>query len=310
MTDEIDLFLNYLKYEKNVSPKTIVAYGNDLAQFHRFLAGDIAENEGYEKNVRLDGDEAIAVTVTTRDITSFIEFSYDCGLKRSSIERRIASLRSFFSFLERRDILPANPAERILYPKKGKRLPKNLHHSQVEEILNFPCTSFIDFRDRALLECFYSTGARVAELASADLSHCDLDSCRLRVMGKGAEERIVFLTEGTARCIRDYLAARVERFGALGEPLFVNNRGGRITERGMFDIVVKRTRMAGFAGTVTPHTFRHSFATELLKNGADIRALQEMLGHKNLSTTQIYTHTTREQLKRAYRKFHPHSKID
>ena len=161
-----------------------------------------------------------------------------------------------------------------------------------------------------MLETFYSTGARVSELCSADVDGSLISTAaRLKVMGKGSEERIVFLTEGT----RGRMPARISRgtearsSGPRSGPLFVNNRGGRITVRGVYDIVVKRSRDAGMHDRVSPHTLRHSFATELLDQGADIRAVQEMLGHKNLSTTQVYTHTTKERLKKVFNRFHPHA---
>ncbi|MBN1534631.1 MAG: tyrosine-type recombinase/integrase [Spirochaetes bacterium] len=311
MIREIDSFMRYLRYEKNASERTVESYGNDLLQFQRFILEDVASGDsGYETHALVSDDEVSIQSISTDDITAFIEFSYDSGLRRSSIERRIASLKSFFGFLHRRNMLEANPAERVFYPKKEKRLPKNIKHRQIDGIIEFPCDGFIDLRDRALLECLYSTGARVGELASADVSNCDLTQRRLRVMGKGSEERIVFLTEGAARSIGQYLEARRKTFGGMTAPLFINSRGGRLTERGIFHLVIKRARMAGYTGKISPHSFRHSFATEMLKNGADLRALQEMLGHKHLSTTQVYTHTTKEQLKRVYRTFHPHSKSE
>jgi integrase/recombinase XerC len=312
MTGEIDLFMGYLRYEKNASEKTVESYGNDLLQFQQFILEDARRGDsGYETHALIGGGEVLISSVTTDDITAFIEYSYDSGLRRSSIERRIASLKSFFGFLCRRDLLAANPAEKVFYPKKEKRLPKNIKHRLINEIIEFPCEEgFIDLRDRALLECLYSTGARVGELASAGVSDCDLSQRRLRVMGKGSEERIVFLTGGAAQSIERYLNARRKTFGGITDPLFVNSRGGRITERGIFHLVIKRARMAGFTGKISPHSFRHTFATEMLKNGADLRALQEMLGHKHLSTTQVYTHTTKEQLKRVYLAFHPHSKSE
>ncbi len=311
MNDDIDIFMRYLRFEKNSSEKTVESYGSDLAQFTGFLSDETIRAGGvYETRAYIEDGGILTATVTPADITAFIEFSYDSGLKRSSIERRIATLKSFFGFLHRRNILSQNPAEKIFYPKREKRLPKNVNHRRINEILEFPCGVFIDYRDRAVLECLYSTGTRVGELASADVSGCDLTEGRLRVMGKGSEERIVFINGTAAGCLTEYFRARKAKFGHAEGPLFVNNRGGRITERGIFNIVLKRAKLAGFIGKISPHTFRHSFATEMLKNGADLRALQEMLGHKHLSTTQVYTHTTREQLKRVYRKYHPHSKID
>jgi site-specific recombinase XerD len=310
MIAEIDQFMSYLRNEKNSSEKTLESYGRDLSQFGRFICGDFGPGvrEKYEVRAAVDHDDVRVVSIESDDITAFIEFSYDCGLKRSSIERRIATIRSFFNFLFNKGHVQKNPALKIGYPKKESRLPKFLHNNQVEAVLDFEPKSFIDHRDRAVLETFYSTGARVSELCSADVSDVDFDSNRLKVLGKGAEERIVFLTDGTGAALRRYLAERRKKFKSVSEPLFVNNRGGRITQRGVYDIVVKRARAAGMLDRVSPHTLRHSFATELLDRGADIRAVQEMLGHKNLSTTQVYTHTTKERLRKVFETYHPHGK--
>jgi site-specific recombinase XerD len=158
-----------------------------------------------------------------------------------------------------------------------------------------------------MLEVFYSTGARVSELADADIDDIDFDNGTLRVTGKGSKERIVFLTDGSIRWIQQYFNERKKKFGSLTKPLFVNNNGGRLTVRGISFILEGRARATGIIGRISPHVLRHSFATELLNRGADIRAVQEMLGHKNLSTTQIYTHTTKERLKRIYEQYHPHA---
>lgn len=308
MNPEIDQFMAYLRNEHNASSKTIEAYSKDLLRFNRFLCGgEEGIRDRYEVGAQIENDDAVVSSITSDDITAFIEYSYDQGLKRSSIERRIASLKSFFNFLYKREYILKNPGEKVGYPKRESRLPKFLHLNQVESVMDFPLKTFIDYRDRAILEAFYSTGARVSELCAADVVDVDFEAGRLRVMGKGSVERIVFLTDGTVRMIRSYLLERRKKFGSDGGPLFVNNRGGRITSRGVFDIVVKRAKASGMMDRVSPHTLRHSFATELLDRGADIRAVQEMLGHKNLSTTQIYTHTTRERLKKVFETFHPHA---
>ncbi len=309
MTAEIEQFMSYLGTEKNSSGKTLEAYNRDLQQFYLFLCGDPDADVRvrYEVQAPVIDDDIPIASIGSDDITAFIEYSYDRGLKRSSIERRIAAIRSFFSFLFNKGYIEKNPAVKIGYPKKESRLPKFLHLNQIEKLLDFDLVTFIDYRDRAVLEAFYSTGARVAELCSADITDIDFDAGRLKVTGKGSEERIVFITDGTAVLMRRYFAERKRKFGSLGYPLFVNNRGGRITVRGVYDIVVKRARAAGLLERVSPHTLRHSFATELMDRGADIRAVQEMLGHKHLSTTQVYTHTTKERLRKVFEKFHPHS---
>jgi site-specific recombinase XerD len=309
MNPEIDQFMGYLRNEHNASLHTIEAYSRDLKQFNRFLCGDTGDEifDRYEVRARVEKEDAVVASISGEDITAFIEYSYDCGLKRSSIERRIASLKSFFNFLYNRGYIQKNPGVKVGYPKRESRLPRFLHLNQMESVFDFPLKTFIDFRDRAILEAFYSTGSRVSELCLADVVDVDFSSGRLKVMGKGSVERIVFLTEGTACMIRTYLLERKKKFGSADGPLFVNNRGKRITTRAVYDIVVKRARAAGLMDRISPHTLRHSFATELLDRGADIRAVQEMLGHKNLTTTQVYTHTTKERLKKVFEAFHPHA---
>ena len=310
MIVEIDQFMTYLSYEKHLADNSIQAYNSDLIEFYTFLLGDLTdENDQWHYEVQatvVDEDVDIA-SINRDDIRSFIEYSYDRGLKKSSIERKIASIKTFFKFLYHRDIIPSNPGERILYPKRGRRLPRFMHHSEVVELLNFPCENFIDYRDRALLELLYSTGCRVSELATAETSDLDIDEGRLKVRGKGGDERYVFITKDSRGAWQEYLKSRREKFRILTSPLFVNNRGEAITTRGIFHIVTKRAKAAGMLDRIGPHTFRHSFATELLNQGADIRAVQEMLGHRNLSTTQIYTHTTKERLKDVYERTHPHA---
>ncbi len=309
MIAEIDLFMRYLQSEKNIADRTRDAYSVDLRQFYSFLSGEMGKEirERYEVRAALDLDDVPVGSIAGDDITAFIEFSYDRGLKRSSIERKIAAVKSFFSFMHRKGYIDANPAARIGYPRKESRLPKFLHLNQIDALLGFEPKKFLDFRDLAILNTFYSSGARVSELCSADMADADLEIRRIRVTGKGSVERIVFLTGGTVEALEGYFIERKNKFGSLSGPLFVNNRGGRISPRGVYDIVVKRARAAGLINRVSPHTLRHSFATELLNQGADIRAVQEMLGHQHISTTQVYTHTTRERLRKVFEKFHPHS---
>ena len=308
MINEIDHFMNYLHVEKNVSPRTVESYNKDLIQFYHFLLKAVASgSEAYEITASVRNDDVDISSITERDIRSFVEYCYDSSLKRKSIARKIASLKSFFKFLYNNDIIHNNPAHAILYPKKEKHLPTFLFYDQIKDLLDFETRTFLDYRDRALLETFYSSGCRVSELSGAMIADLDLEKGRLKVTGKGAEERIVFLTSSSLTALVAYLKEREKKFQVCQGSLFVNNRGRGISDRGIFDIVVKRSKRAGIFSRVSPHTLRHSFATEMLNEGADIRAVQEMLGHKNISTTQIYTHTTRERLRDVYRQFHPHS---
>jgi len=308
--EEIDQFMDYLECERGLSRNTSQSYNRDLLQFYKFLMGGFDEIIGfdyYETDVEIKNDDADINSIGQGEITAFVEFCYDIGLKRSSISRKIACLKSFFKFLYNNDIIKVNPADSIHFPKGEKRIPKFLYYNRIKELLNFNLKRFLDFRDIALLEIFYSSGARVSEIASANIENLDIENGALKVIGKGSVERVVFLTKEASRWLKIYLQKRKIEFGKITTPLFVNSKGIRITVRGIFYLVEKRARMAGILERVTPHMLRHSFATELMNRGADIRAIQEMLGHKSLSTTQVYTHTTKERLKKIYEKYHPHS---
>ena len=311
MVNEIDQFLEYLECEKNSSVMTIKSYNDDLIQFYKFLMGrDIDRNRDfsqYSVDVIIKDDDVDISSIDQTSITAFIEYCYDRGMKKSSISRKIACFRSFFKFLYNNDFITLNPALKIHFPKKGRQIPKFLFYNQIEELMSFAVKGFLDTRDRALLEVFYSSGARVSEIASADMENLYLDGGSLKVLGKGGDERTVFLTGESVSWLKKYLMMRKQKFGSIDGPVFVNSRGKRITVRGIFYVIVKRARETGLLQSVSPHTLRHSFATELLNQGADIRAIQEMLGHKSLSTTQIYTHTTKERLREVYDAFHPHS---
>lgn len=309
MLHHIDLFMKYLLVEKNASEKTIEAYNKDLIQFYNLLRDESDnENSEYNINVLIENDDIVITSVKAEEIRSYMEFCYDSGMAASSIERKLSSIKSFFKFLYNRDIIEKNVAHGIAFPKQAKKVPKFLYEKQVDEILSFELKTFLDYRDRALLEVFYSTGARISEITGAKLVYLDLKDSTLRVMGKGSVERVVFLTETAKKYLEKYLEQREKKFGNLSDSLFVNNQGNQLTERGIFYIINKRAKAAGYTDYVSPHTFRHSFATELLNNGADIRSVQEMLGHKHLAATQIYTHTTRKRLQKIYEKCHPHAK--
>jgi integrase/recombinase XerC len=310
MLVEIDQFLDYISIEKFLSDNTINAYSKDLIQLYDFFLLDSTEKFGYDIDVEIVEEDIVIDSIGKDDLRAFIEYEYDKGLKKKSIERKIASIKSFFKFLFNRDVILSNPAADIIYPKKEFRLPKFLTLKEINSIFNFELKNFIDYRDKALLEILYSTGGRVSEISNTDISDIEFSNARFKVKGKGNEERYLFLNNDSISALNEYIKIRKGKFSKTTKPLFVNNRGDRITDRGIFYVVEKRGKSAGFVEKITPHTFRHSFATELLNQGADIRAVQELLGHKSLSTTQIYTHTTKARLKQAYDKYHPHAKID
>ncbi|HEY1406452.1 MAG TPA: tyrosine-type recombinase/integrase [Spirochaetota bacterium] len=297
MDELIDLFMRYLDSEKGYSPLTIKSYGKDLEQFSVFL-------ESRETPMRPSD-------ITPTVVREFFDQMFDTSaLAKSSIERKVSTLKSFFGYLHRNNHITHDPLCGISFPRKEKRLPHFLHSAQVNRILDFPIEGFSDYRDRALLEIFYSTGARVSEIALSELVNLDILRRTLKVMGKGSVERTVFLTDDSAVWLEKYIAERKKLYGIRNPRVFLNSNGEAITARGIFYIITKRARAAGFVDYVTPHTFRHTFATELLNNGADIRAVQEMLGHANISTTQIYTHTTKKRLADVYNRCHPHARKD
>lgn len=308
MTEEIDLFMEYLLYEKNFSANTSSSYNKDLMQFFRFLTDNAGKESPYETDAVQEGGDILIGSITKTDITSFIEFCYDSGMRKSSISRKIACIRSFFKYLHRRDIITKNPAATVHFPKKETRIPKFLRINQMEVLFDFEDDDFAGARDRAILELFFSTGARVSEIARARTIDLDLAGRKLKVTGKGNRERMVFLTESAVKSLKKYFTLRERIFGETGGTIFINRHGGALTERGIFHIIDMRARAKGLFRKVSPHALRHTFATELINRGADIRAVQEMLGHKNISTTQVYTHTTRERLKKVFENFHPHGK--
>lgn len=309
MSAVIDIFLDYLLYEKNYSEKTADAYRRDLLQLYDFLSGDVEESfkDYYEIDALFVNGEPDIKTVTADDLRSFIEYCFDRNLKKSSLERKIAVMKSFFKFLVRRDIIDSDPSKKLIFPKKEQRLPRFLYVREYESLMDFPVCNFFDARDKAVLSMFFSTGARISEVHGAELSDLDIKSARLKVTGKGSEERVVFLTEESVTCLKEYLVFRKKIFGNITGSLFLNKNGNGISIKGIYNLVMKRAAMAGLSHKISPHTLRHSFATEMLNQGADIRAVQEMLGHKSLSTTQKYTHTTKARLKNVYDRFHPHS---
>jgi len=309
MYNLIDSFIDYITYEKNYSSNTAGDYRSDLLQVVDFFTGKIEDEfkSCYELDCILTGDEPDINTVTVSDLRSFLEYCFDRGLKRSSLERKIAVIKSFFTYLHRNEFIQENPSKKLIYPKKEKRLPKFLYLKEYNELTDFGIHDFFDLRDKAAIALFYSTGARISEIAGSLLVDLDLESGRLKVSGKGSVERILFITDETVDLLKKYIQERDLKFAVKSEFIFVNRSGKGISVKGMYNLIMKRAAAAGLSYKLSPHTLRHSFATELLNNGADIRAVQEMLGHKSLSTTQVYTHTTKARLKKVYDLCHPHS---
>ncbi len=283
-------FVRYLAAERGASPHTVRSYRTDLLDCAGFL-----ERRGL--GALPDAD--------TRVIRGYLADLHARGLARTSIARRLATLRSFFRFLIRRGRARVNPAHEVRTPSLPGRLPAHLPIDQTVALFHDPAgDAEADRRDRAILEVLYAAGVRVAELAGLDVEDVDLREGSVRVLGKGRKERIVPLGRKAVEALETYLGPRSGGRGAL----FRNTRGGRLTVRSLHRIVRARARAAGLAGRVTPHTLRHTFATHLLDAGADLRLIQELLGHARLTTTQRYTHVSADRLAKVYDGAHPRAR--
>jgi len=291
----IHQFIHYLSAEKNASPHTCRGYQRDLEEFEDFLK---------RSRTSLSPEGAIEMGKVDRlDIRKYLSFLHRKN-KKSSIARKLSTLRSFFKYMVKEQLTPSNPAKTVSTPKVEKFLPTTLTVDEAFRLMESPATNG-RLRDRAILELLYSSGLRVGELVGLNLSHLDLDLGIVKVMGKGRKERIVPVGLKAVQALKAYLQERGILEGK--EPLFVNSRGGRLTDRSVGRLVKKYTKRSGIFRKVSPHSLRHSFATHLLDAGADIREIQEMLGHASLSTTQRYTHLSLGHLMEVYDKAHPRS---
>jgi integrase/recombinase XerC len=287
MDAAVGSFLEYLGVERGASPHTLRSYAADLAEFTSFLAAE-----------RIDG----LAGADTRAIRAFLARLHGRRLAKATIARKLAAVRSCFRFLARRGVLEVNPARQVRSPRLGRRLPSVLPKDEATQLLDAaPEPTAAGARDRALLELLYASGLRVAEGCGLDLDDVDEARRTVRVLGKGDKERVVPVGETALEALDTYLAMRGRQRG----PLFLNARGGRLTPRSAHRIVKRLARRAGITQRVTPHTLRHSFATHMLGEGADLRLIQELLGHRRLSTTQRYTHVSPEHLMRVYDAAHP-----
>jgi len=299
----VHLYLTHLRAEKNLSAYTIKSYLRDLDLFWRFCR---------IQGIKGDSAPEMLSRIDYRLIRRWLGQMASDGCSRRTIVRRLSAVRSCLRFCVREGLLEDNPALRVRSPRLPRRLPEFLYPEEMNSLLDAaPARSPLDLRDRAILETLYSTGVRVSELAGMDVSDVD-DSARLvRVWGKGRKERLVPIGSAALRALAAYLWQGRPRLEApegstgTGEALFLNRWGGRLSARSIHRAVRRRSRPVLGLRRVTPHTFRHSFATHLLDNGADLRAVQELLGHARLSTTQVYTHVTRERIRRVYDRAHP-----
>jgi integrase/recombinase XerC len=291
MKQAVAAFLRHLERERNLSPHTLRAYGHDLEQFRLHLRDELGRPP-------LPGD------VDHLMIRSFLARLHRSGLRKISAARKLASLRTFFRYLCREGVLERNPARALLSPRLERRIPAHLEEPEVQALLEVPGATDAACRARAILELLYATGIRCAELVGLDLAEVDMDGRMIRVVGKGRKERVVPFGGRARDAIRSYLPARA-RARPRTEALFVNARGGRLTDRSVRGLVASRVRALALARGISTHGLRHSFATHLLRRGADLRAIQELLGHASLSTTQRYTHVDTQHILEIYRKTHP-----
>jgi len=287
MQRHIDKFINYLKVEKNASAHTIKNYKLDLDAFSRFLA---------DKDI--SGVDHLA-------LRRFLAELRAKNYAKRTIARKLASLRSLFKFLYREGYIKSNPVTAISSPKLDKKLPKFLDVNMVTKLIMKPdVKTEAGLRDRAMLETLYSTGMRVSELVGLDSTDIDFISGVVKVFGKGSKERLVPIGEEALNAIRKY-DGKKSKSARAKDAVFLNNRGGRLTDRSVRRMMDKYVTACAIEEKLSPHSLRHSFATHLLDRGADLRSVQELLGHMNLSTTQIYTHVTMDRLKTVYDKAHP-----
>jgi integrase/recombinase XerC len=290
--ESIGAFLNHLRVERQSSPHTLRSYEDDLAVFGQFVRETFGE----------DADPSALDAQRLRRYSAWLSGR---GYAASTVARRLASLRSYFRFLRRNGAVQADPAAGLRNPKQPKRLPKLLRVEDVIRLLDaIPVDTSLGERDRAMFETLYGGGLRVGELVGLDVGDLDLEQGLARVRGKGRRERLSPLGAMAVHWIRRYLPSRTPRDGSE-RALFLNRYGDRLTSRSVGRLLEDHLARAGLRGDASPHTLRHSFATHLLDRGADLRSVQELLGHRNLTTTQIYTHVTRERILDIYHEAHP-----
>lgn len=286
----IDDFENYLMFEKKYSQNTVNSYKEDLKKMDKALKKDFR-------------------VLNNKDIQNYIQNDLK-DLNTSSVSRTISTLKSLYKYLKINGQIKTNPVSNINTPKKAQKLPKVLSEDEVNNLLDINLKTDFDYRNKAMLELMYSSGLRVSELINLTLNDIDTKSAIVRVFGKGSKERVIPLDEYACEALDNYILYHRYNLFKHGENnyLFLNNHGEKMTRQGFFKILQKLAKEKNIKTSFSPHTLRHSFATHLLKHGADLRSIQELLGHSDISSTQIYTHITNERLQNNYKEFHPHGK--
>ena len=300
LIDQIPGFLAYLRVEKSASPRTLNSYRTDLYQYLDFLAG----------YVDMARDALPAAMVTNRSAREFVAQMYNHELSRATIARKMAALRSFVKYLCRENLLEGNPIVSVSTPRQEKRLPRFLYPMEIRMLIDAPDTKKPSgLRDKAILETLYAAGVRVSELVGIDVDDLDCREGWIMIMGKGRKQRLAPMGSKCRRAIMTYMEKGRPALLARGDhndpALFLNKYGRRLTTRSISNIINKYMDQMATHQKVTPHTLRHTFATHLLNNGADLRSVQELLGHVRLSTTQLYTHVTKDRLKTIHEENHP-----
>jgi len=322
----IHKFLDYLKYERRFSEHTAKCYGADLTQYGEFLKGASESDQPDAELISSSHHEAepatavatqvdlkvdqLLLSATIDSVRSYLGLLNEKQYSKATIARKLATLRSFYKFLVKRNYTSSNPVVSIRTPKQEKKLPRFLEYDEVKKLLSTPPTNtWLGARDRAILETLYSTGIRVSELVALNMDDIDFLGEVVHVRGKGKKERISPIGSSALQVIQHYMEYRNKRAQSNGnfdsKVLFVNKHGRRLSTRSVRRKMDKYLKISGLDPEISPHTLRHSFATHMLNNGADLRSVQELLGHQSLSTTQIYTHLTTTRLKEVYDNAHP-----
>ena len=285
MPDNLKEYENYKKIKKNYSMNTINSYLSDIKEYQEFKKGDILSS-------------------TKEDILAYLKTIKN--LESTTISHKISSLKSFFKYYQKREKIKVNPLANIKSPKIAKKLPTYLTLEEVSKLLDIEIKSPYDARNKAILELLYSSGIRISELCNMQTSNYDSYECIIRLIGKGSKERIIPLGDYAISVLEDYINNYRPKINKKNiNYIFINNRGDAISRQFIFKVIKKECLKKGIRKNVSPHTLRHTFATHLLQNGADLRIIQELLGHENISTTQIYTHVSNQELKNDYQKFFP-----
>ena len=290
LKESIEDFLRYLLIDKNYSNNTIESYKEDLLKFNEFFK---------DKNIN---------NIDIDDLKRYVKYLNDQELNELSISRNISCIKSFYKYLNIEKIIDNNPSDSLFLPKVRKKLPNTLSEEEVDRLLDIKLTDMFSYRNKAMLEVLYATGLRVSELVNLKMENIDFEQDIIRTFGKGNKERVIPIGEYAKIYLEKYL--NEYRYQMLkhgnNEYVFLNNHGKNMTRQGFFKIIKSIASDVGINKEISPHVLRHSFASHLLKHGADLRTIQELLGHSNVSTTQIYTHISNEELKENYKNYHPH----